>query len=261
MTDYHKDGLIIGTSRAAQAIEPSCFDNRLYNFAFTVQLSPFDSTYFKLIQKYHPKVAYDSSRLHIISVDPWALWTYKNQAEEMLNPAFEQLLEAPVQNPNYQYIYHFVPVLKSLTTVLATDKHVNAGGRYVVPIDSLSLIDREKSMEGKVASYKKKKEYTEGYLSEKRLRILKQIIDYLSQDGKVVLVRLPVHEKMYVIENNMAPKFDEQMQSISRQKRLPYINLMPLRNDYLYTDGNHIWDGQSSKISWEIRKSMRKMED
>jgi hypothetical protein len=139
---------------------------------------------------------------------------------------------------------------------LATDKHVNAGGRYVVPIDSLLLFDREKSIEGKVASYKKKKEYTEGYLSEKRLRILKQIIDYLSQDGKVVLVRLPVHEKMYVIENNMAPKFDEQMHDISMQRKVPYINLMPLRNDYMYTDGNHIWNGHSKRLSEQIREGI-----
>ena len=253
-TSYHKEGLVLGSSRAAQAIEPSCFNHALYNFSFTIKLSPFDSTYLKLIQKYHPISHYDSSRLHIITVDPWTLYTYKNQMEETINPSFEKLLKAPVQNPNLHYIYHFVPVLKSLRTILSSDNHVNAGGRFVVPMDSASLIQNDKNIQLKIDFYKKKPEYTEGYLSEKRLDVLKAMIEYLSEDGRVVLVRLPVHDLMFAIEQNMAPDFDELMASTGKTLQVQYINLMPQRNNYLYTDGNHIWNGHVKRLSEAIKK-------
>ncbi len=255
-TDYHRGGLIIGTSRAAQAIEPSCFGNNTYNFSFTVKLSPFDSTYLKLIKKYHPVTSYDSQRLHIISVDPWGLWTYQNQAEEIINPSFEKIVAAPVSDPNYHYIYHFVQLLKAFGHAIKSDHFVNAGGRYVVKMDSAKINTDETYIKSKIAFYTRKKEYLEGNLSQKRLSILNQIIDYLGKDGKVVMVRLPVHQQMYEIETTMAPEFDQLMQTIALQKQVQYLNLMPYRDQYLYTDGNHIWDGHSKRLSERIREGI-----
>ena len=256
-TDYHRGGLIIGTSRAAQAVEPSCFGDSTYNFSFTVKLSPFDSTYFKLIKKYHPISTYDSQRIHIISVDPWGLWTYQHQPEEMINSSFEKLLTAHVSNPNYYYIYHFVPLLKAFGHAIKSKHFVNSGGRYVVTMDSAKINTNDAFIKNKIAFYTRKKEYLEGYLSQKRLNILNQIIDYLGKDGKVVLVRLPVHQQMYEIETAIAPEFDQLMQATALQKQVQYLNLMPYRDQYLYTDGNHIWNGHSMRLSERIREGIK----
>lgn len=255
-TNYHHGGIIIGTSRAAQAIEPSCFGDSTYNFSFTVKLSPFDSTYFKLIKKYHPLSTYDSRRLHIISVDPWGLWTYQNQPEEMINPSFEKLLTTPVSDPNYHYIYHFVPLLKAFGYAIKLKHFVNSGGRYVVTMDSADINTDKTYIASKIAFYTRKKEYLQGYLSNKRLGILEQLIDYLKTDGKVVLVRLPVHQQMFEIEQTMAPDFDQLIQASSNKKQVQYLNLMPYRDQFLYTDGNHIWNGHSKRLSEWIREGI-----
>lgn len=253
----HNGALIIGTSRAAQAIEPSVFGPDVYNFAFTIKTSPFDNTYVKLIKRHHNSSFFDSRRKHIICVDPWALRTFASDPNEVSNELFEEIQDYPHALFDVFYLVRQLS-LKKIIIDLITNRggpYVNDYGRYVVPYDSLWVKDNfEQKIPRKVLEYRSSPEYQRGYYSEHRLNCLKEIIAFLKLDGEVALIRLPVHDEIYKIESEIAGDFDSIMNDIASVNGIVYHNLMPYRNDFLYSDGNHLWSGHSVKLS-EILKS------
>ncbi len=256
-TSKHNGGLIIGTSKAAQAIEPSLISSDQYNFAFSINNTPFDSTYLNLIRKYHTTQEFDKNRKHIICVDPWSVFTIPNDQFEMVNPNFNKILKYPIINPNYFYIKDYINIYDFYFKRLKYE-YVNLSGRLVINMDYQKVVgDSTVNLIKKIGQYRKKEEFKFGYLSNKRIKILKEIISYLQRDGKIVLVRLPVHDKMLELENIKSPNFDLLVSGICKDFNIQYINMMPLRYNYLYTDGNHLWNGDSHKLTNDLNKLIK----
>jgi hypothetical protein len=51
LTSLHPQGLIIGSSRSAQALEPKYIADNLYNFSFTLATSSYDQSYLNFIKQ------------------------------------------------------------------------------------------------------------------------------------------------------------------------------------------------------------------
>ena len=123
--------LIVGSSRAAQGIQPNAIDsiygcNAMYNYAFTIAQTPYGEPYYKSISsklnKEHNKGVF------ILDVNPWTLSEYKSSNVNSgyreddtfiantyfvnLNPNIEYLLEsfkgkneAIIRNKNRRGLY------------------------------------------------------------------------------------------------------------------------------------------------------------
>ena len=91
-TTPRQAGLIVGTSRPAQALLPARIrtaagqqDNApaLYNFSFTLVHSPFGPTYLEAIRA---KMDHDvRDAVHIVSVEPWSICIDRAQADDPLS--------------------------------------------------------------------------------------------------------------------------------------------------------------------------------
>jgi hypothetical protein len=105
------------------------------------------------------------------------------------------------------------------------------------PLDSASIASRTKS---------KLKHYRENAMpgrkiSEYRFRSLEQLIQKLHKyRSQVYLVRLPVCEEMFALENEFCPDFDARILKISEQYRVPYYTMQSEAKDIIFSDGNHI---------------------
>ncbi len=263
ITTLHQEGLVIGTSRAAQAIEPSLFGN-MYNFAFTQSFSPFDSSYFDLIKRFHP--IYDSKkdrivlnsngRLHLICVDPWALCSFPGDQFESSNSSFVGKVSPPIfKNIAFSYLLKFKPTTwKDIYSNCRSAHYVNDGGRFVVDMDSLEMEQHFKlNFQNKLIYNKKKEVYLNGSVSSKRMNYFYQIVKYLQKDGKVVLVQLPVHKELAKLEDKFAPNFDALINQFASKNQVQFINLRTYHDSVKYTDGGHIWNGDALKVSGWIR--------
>jgi len=263
ITILHQEGLVIGTSRAAQAIEPSLFGN-MYNFAFTQSFSPFDSSYFDLIKRFHPiddskkdRIVLNSNgKLHLICVDPWALCSFPGDQFESSNSSFVGKVSPPIfKNIAFSYLLKFKPTTwKDIYSNCRSAHYVNDGGRFVVDMDSLEMEQHFKlNFQNKLIYNKKKEVYLHGSVSSKRMNYFYQIVKYLQQDGKVVLVQLPVHKELAKLEDKFAPNFDALINQFASKNQVQFINLRTYHDSVKYTDGGHIWNGDALKVSRWIR--------
>jgi hypothetical protein len=254
----HKDGLVIGTSRAAQSIDSRYFHWKAYNFAFTIKHSPFDYDYYRLIKKYHPKKS-KRNLIHIIAVDPWSLMSFQGDKYENRNGSFSSVVSNNFLSPIIVYPGEFVNLKNEILfgELFSRKEFVNRNGRYVIPISKQQIkINYQQNLNSKLSDYRSSEVYKRGRISILRLKNLKRIINYLKRDGKVFLIRLPIDEKMLRLENKIYISFDNEMKQIANLYGLNYINLMSLNNKVHFTDGNHIWNGSSKYISKCINDSI-----
>jgi hypothetical protein len=257
LTSTHPQGLIIGSSRSAQALEPKYIADNLYNFSFTLAHSSFDQSYLNFIKKYHVINGNSPSKklIHILSVDPWTIRTSHQKKDSIINSgSFTEELALPPMKPNLEYLVRFGG--PALLFDFLNYGHINETGRLEMPKKATETpAEFRKKLDEKLDSYRQKSEYTDGYVSEKRLQVMRDLIAYLQQDGKVYLVRLPVHPEMLALENQICPEFNELMRSLSTEMNSPYFML----SDFSYetNDGNHIANSESQRISEQIRDSIK----
>lgn len=242
----HNGGLVIGTSRAAQSLEPQYIDDVDYNFAFTIFHSPFDNDYYQLIKKFHKSK--NTTYKHVVCVDPWSLFSYAGDKYENTNPGFAGNIHSSVILFSWLYLIKYVK-LKGFDFLYARD-YVSQSGRYVVDIgDSEYREEKDRRLKAKIESYQKKETFVKGIYSKTREKNLMNIIKFLNKSGSVCLIRLPVSEEMFQLENRMCPEFSNLMKDISTKMDVDYFDLTNRNREFRYTDGNHIWNKESSKIS------------
>jgi hypothetical protein len=257
LTQYHPEGLIIGTSRAAQALEPEFISSNIYNFSFTIAHASYDMSYFNFIKKYHPitNSSPDKKLIHILAVDPWSVRTSHEKMDEIYNHgSFTEELLLPPMNPNLEYLARFGG--KALYFDFKNYGQINKNGRLeVTPSGKETPEGFQKKLAQKLESYREKSEFKNGYTSEKRLQVLRDLIQYLQQDGEVYLVRIPVHPEMLALENQICPEFNSVIQRVASEMKTPYFMLTDF--SYETTDGNHIKNKESKRISEQIRDSIK----
>ncbi len=270
LTTDKAPSLILGTSRAAQALQPQVFQKlapEMQNFAFTNLHSPFGTSYLKLIQKKLDLGV--KNGLFIIAVDPWGVSSLTKEETKLENfreyKVFTSQIHLVNMAPNLEYILKHYD--KPLYYVIAEDVyyaiigksppmklHRNGWLEVNVSVDSAAVQQR---IQEKIEDYSRYA--TDGAISPIRLNALRETVKYLSNYGKVFLVRLPVSRELAEIEKNYSPTFDEMMQEISHQYSAPYLNYFSASGQYLTTDGNHLYKDAGKVISQKVETDIAKI--
>ena len=270
-TTPKQNSLILGSSRAAQGIQPKHLNsglNRLdlYNYSFQIPSSPYGEVYLKSIKK---KVNKNSQEgVFILEVNPWTLCTtIDSKTKKSYLSEKDGFLENTNYvnvNPNIEYLVEslgkkYADILRNrnrkgddLTYFIENDGwlHVN------LKMDSLT---KRKNIKYKVERYRDKLSFYRG-ISEYRILYLSKTIKFLKQYGKVYLVRVPVIESLLEIENELAPEFDDVINGIASKDKISYINMMPFNQKYGYTDGNHLDVASGRQFSIDLADRIKALQ-
>ena len=274
--------LVLGTSRAAQAIKPHVLAARLgshyegpwLNYAFTLAESPYGPGYLSSIQR---KLAPGTRRgLFVLAVDPWSLSLPKKipyRASDF--PRFRQLnvvafpeeqsmvsqLASVSQSPNLDYLAHylhkpFYQLLLNTDTARVVERlHPDGWLEIALPPPTANPTLLQRRTAEKLATYRALA--TSSQLASSRLFYLKETIEYLQQHGQVVLVRLPTGPEMAAVESQYQPDFDHTMQKIARWHNVPYLNYLAL--PYPTNDGNHLTRTAAAQLSQRLADDLAQL--
>jgi len=246
------DNLIIGTSRSAQGILPSTINEELnrkfFNFSFTIAHSPYGPVYLNSIKKKLNPNTKDG--IFIVCVDPWSISALKEYPNDSLKFGERSLCLATTkevnQYPNFEYLYNnlggkFYEIFFRFNNELYL--HNDGWLEVTIPMDKKSVNDR---INQKIKDYTNFNSAKFCY-SDLRFLYLKKTINFLKNHGKVILVRLPLHQEIFKIEQEYMPSFNEKITEL-----LPivdsYYDMTNDNKNYIYTDGNHLYK-ESSKIA------------
>jgi hypothetical protein len=252
-TTPRQENLILGTSRAAQAIQPTVMKEILgegiYNYAFTISHSPYGPVYFNSISK---KLKADTRNgIFIVCVDPWSISSNTSNPDDSLhfrevNQALDNTWLVDI-NPNPVYLLQnldgkYAKLLFQPWNFMELKKD----GWLEVRLDPDSSKFNER-LKVKLDDYTR---YFLPYYKFSPLRFSYAIktMDFLHQYGKVYLVRLPIHPEMQKIEDIFMPQFDSLMAVLSNHSDA-YFNYQCLNDSMLYTDGNHIYKPSGAELS------------
>ena len=255
--------LVLGTSRAAQAVQPAVLQAQLggryagpwLNYAFTLAESPYGPAYVRSIQR---KLAADTRRgLFVVAVDPWALsLAGPGQAGEAVVFPEDQGMVGQLhlvnQNPNLEYLGRFLhrPLYQLLRPDTASVQHLHADGWLEIalpsPAEDTALLHQRTA--NKLATYRPLA--AGSHLSAARLASLRQLVALLKLHGQVVLVRLPTGPEMAALEAHYQPRFDDLMAQTSANLGVPYLNY--IHQSYPTNDGNHLWSGAAHRFSEQL---------
>ncbi len=251
-TTPKQENLLLGTSRAAQGLQPAVFNEMLgkdfYNYSFTVVHSPYGPTYLKSIRR---KLKSDTnSGTFILTVDPWSvssisedpnnLKDFRELAFCLENTPLVSIDPNPLYLLNNEHNYHRLFKRKKGSLFLHDDGWLEVSP----PMDSSLVKER---IENKVQDYRE--DMLPYYkFSEARLSYLVKTIEYLQTHGKVYLVRLPIHERMMQVENELTNDFDLKIAEAIKLSN-GYLDLTDLNSSFSYTDGNHLYKTSGEKVS------------
>ena len=142
-------------------------------------------------------------------------------------------------NPNIEYILRRTkPEIESLKKgdkLYKTIYHPNGWWEAVVDNNT----KKKKDKYGKISFYK----------SEERESYLRNSINNLKEYGEVILIRLPVSNKVFAAEENWFPDFNSYMEELAEGQNIKFLNYSQLENDsiYYYDNKSHM-DGKSAKF-------------
>ena len=251
-TTPKQNSLILGTSRASQGLQPTVLkeilDKEIFNYAFTAASSPFGTTYLNSIKR----KTTTNDGVFIITIDPWSISSTTKNPNDSNNfretTSFLARTSLVNANPNLEYLFESFNGNYSKLFKKDTSIFLHNDGWLEVSVD-MSHNAVKKRTDEKVNSYLDI--FTRYHYSEVRLQSLDKTIDYLKQYGNVYLIRLPIHPKMMVIENELMPDFEAKI-SLTKTKCTGYLDLTPYNSDYSYTDGNHIHKNSGKLVSQKI---------
>lgn len=250
LTTPKKTALIIGSSRAAQGLQPEIMNdilpvNDLYNFAFSRIHTPYGKPYLELIQK---KLKPADENMFIVEVNPWSIAQSKGDTFSNLPfkevKSFTGLVNHVDQKPNFTYLLKCFEgsYIKILTNKNGNDHkdllEVKHDGWFEVQLDD-DLKQRQNRTKNALSHYKK---LAQDYHPNNELRFdyLKRTIAYLKVHGVVYLIRLPISPEMLQIENRFDEAFDINMDQIAKDMGVLYLNFSHLDQDFTFTDGHHL---------------------
>ena len=256
-TTSKQKNLILGTSRAAQGIQPRFFkemmDVDIYNYSFTIGQSPYGRTYLESIKRKHNRNEKDG--LFILAVDPWCISSKNENPNDSTRFRENNLClgNTTIVNmkPNFQYLFnnfsgkYFDLLFNRKKTSMFL--HTNGWLEVTARMDTAVVKER---IDYKVKIYREKN-LTRYKFSSVRFDYLKKTILYLREYGKVYLVRLPMHEKIMEIEKELMPDFNTKITGL-----IPlsdgYFDMTPYNEKYEYTDGNHLYKESGELVTREI---------
>ena len=277
-----QSSLILGTSRAKQGIIPSVLSSSIensnlsiFNFSFTLKSSPFGLVYYNAIKQ---KIDLESKDgCFIVTVDPWSLSkkiSDVNKTPDSLSVLFG--ISDFTSQPNFKYLFKQFPhgwgrillnrIEKPILKYYSSQLDSSLTGAFSMldndgwldvytPLDSAFVKRKEAEI---FESYRNKSIYQTG--SESRIEYLDTIVEFLSNQGDVYVVRLPVHKKMLSIEQQYMPDFNNKI-SNALLKSKGYLDFSTLDNEYSYTDGNHLTKTSAKEVTQHIGEWISGMAD
>jgi hypothetical protein len=252
-TTPKQSSMILGTSRAAQGIRPDVLNPLLdhpdlFNYAFTVQHSPYGPTYLKSITQKLDTATIDG--LFILSVDPWSISSTGIDPNDTLQ--FHELGGALALvprvdvDPNLPYLLHsyrdhYIKIFAPSPMFL----HENGWLEVSISMDEASVQDRTAR---KIESYRNSS-LPIFQFSQERLRYLVKTIQFLQQYGTVMMARLPVHPELMAIDDQLMPDFNRIIEATARARHIDYYDMTHLNEQFGYTDGNHLSKESAIEVS------------
>ncbi len=154
--------LIIGSSRAAQGLQPDIFKEVLkrsfFNYCFSIDHSPFGSVYLESIKKKLDSKT--SDQLFIVTVDPWSISSQTNDPNNSsefreVNLCLDNTKFVNI-NPNPFYLFNntdgkYYKLLYKGSNLMFL--HDNGWLEISLDMDSISV---EKRLERKIEAYREK---------------------------------------------------------------------------------------------------------
>lgn len=255
--------IILGDSRGSQAVVSSVLGNKISkqfdNFSLNITQSPYGQMYLKALKrKLDPKT---NDGIFILTVDPWNLTLHKNVKKEDEYPE----MKSPFKNmyfynmsPNYEYLLKnykrsWFKIYLEREEIGRSNTYLHADGWMEVDVNMQKDSVQKREIE-KVSFYKQFA--NENHQSQERLNAFNDIISYLKNKGKVYIVRIPASEGIMKIENQKFPQFNDMMKDIAKKNNLNYFDFSANYNDYVYTDGNHMYKESSKVFSSQIADSI-----
>lgn len=250
-TTPKQSSLILGSSRAAQGIQPKYLESILehtdiYNYAFQIPSSPYGEIYLESIKNKVNKHA--ENGLFILEVNPWTLSTTvdstTNKSFLIEKDGFLEHTKYVCMNPNLEYLFEsfekkYVDIIRNRNKKGNYQTYfVEDDGWLHVTVKS-DKFSKTVSVKMKIEMYRNKLKTYKGF-SSFRIYYLSKTIQFLKQYGEVYLVRVPVIQSLLEIENELEPEFDNVIKKIANENKAYYINMMPELKKYGYTDGNHL---------------------
>lgn len=262
-----QNSLILGTSKAAQSLQPEVFKDELnleiYNYAFTIMHSPYGPVYLEAIKrKLKPET---DNGIFILTVDAWSITSTKSEANQIGDFRENNLCldNTTIVNktPNLQYL------LKNLKGEFYQIILRNLGGKFyntfsmnkpillhkdgwleiTANMDSVILQERT---ELAIKNFKENDLPNFRY-SSIRLDYFIETIKFLKEHGEVYLVRLPIHNEMMKVEDLLIPDFNEKMNEIAILSD-GYFDMTPYNNEFIYVDGAHLFKDSGKIVSKSI---------
>ena len=279
--------LVLGTSRAAQAIKPAVLAARLggryqgpwLNYAFTLAESPYGPGYLSSIER---KLAPGTQHgIFVLAVDPWSLSLPKNVQRDKSGQDYKaktlnklggrivfpeeksmvSQLASVSQNPNLDYLAHylhkpFYQLLLDTDTARVIERlHPDGWLEIALPPPTANLPLLRRRTAEKLATYRALA--ASSTLASARNYSLWQTILFLRKHGQVVLVRLPTGPEMAALEKDYQPDFDQDMSRLARSLNVPYLNY--LDQPYPTNDGNHITRTAAQQFSQRLAADIARL--
>lgn len=265
-TSPPQHSLILGSSRGSginpeildQIIQPKYPHVKFYNYAFTWGHSPFGPKYLESIQKKLDPNTKDG--IFVIIVEPTALMVDRAKPDSPeyyfendksvaktnfvnVNPNLEYLIES------YDYSLTRALNLKILPpkNLMADVRVLDNGKMDVKMIKEYSPEKRAEENSRKMVEFQQRIDGLKW--SENRLKYLEETITYLQKHGKVILLRMPINEVPYQIENNAVPFIDEKIKELSKKLKVNYTNYNLTANDYHCIDEVHLSNQSMTEFS------------
>ncbi|MBS1510057.1 MAG: hypothetical protein JST86_04405 [Bacteroidetes bacterium] len=262
-TTPQQHSLIIGTSRAAQGLQPEVFDSIVYahnehhffNYAFTITDSPFGEAYYESIQ--HKLAEGVRDGIFIVTVDPWSLSSNTTDPNDSVNfhenKGFMGKTKYVNLNPNIPYLVQsygepYVNIIRKWKSSTDLLLHKDGWLQVDVPMDSPSVAKR---LQNKINDYRMNF-LPNFHFSTVRFNYFQKTLSYLQQHGKVYLVRLPIHPEISKIEDELMPDFEEKVNAVAATLHIPYLDFRTMDNHYQYVDGNHLYQSSGKEVSETI---------
>jgi hypothetical protein len=250
-----KANLILGTSKAAQGIQPEILEKELhkefFNYSFTIELSPYGEVYYRRIIEKLDTI--HKNQIFILTVDAWSISTRSTEQKIPMNfrehGTFFNNLSNFSKTPNFEYLfkyydYKYYNLLISNSLAFSHDD-----GWY--EIKPKKNIDYKRRTEFTMKGYERSA--SDYQYSRIRNEYLYKTVEYLKKFGTVYLVRLPEDSSLYTIEQKIIPVLEEQI-ALTIKLSDGYLDLSNYNNQMIYTDGVHLRKDSGEQISTIIAK-------
>ncbi|REC80215.1 hypothetical protein DRF60_00420 [Chryseobacterium elymi] len=256
--------IILGDSRSVQGIVPEVLKNNLSvpfdNFSLNIVQSPYGQIYFNALQK---KLDPDTKNgIFILTVNPWNLSLnnivkkkedFPEENSPLKNMCFYDL------SPNYEYLLKNYN--RSWFKIYLEREALGRSNTYLHK-DGWMEVNVDMNKDSVAARTAEKTQYYKAMLgnstlSQERLKAINDIIDYLKPKGTVYLVRIPVSKNIITLENEKFPGFSRLMGDLSKKKHVKFFDFSNRADDFMYTDGNHMYRESGKVLTSQIADSIK----